>query len=349
MTDLRHNLMTQFLMRHLGDDFKIESLPGDASFRRYHRIYQGDVSYLLMDAPPQKESVQLFVDVAKILNQVVNAPNIIEEDIENGFLLLQDFGEIEFAHLILDKVKKDDYYSQALHALNQLQTLNINDASITSVILPYSDKKYEDEMDLFSEWFLPFIGYVMSDDEQLMWQTFKKIIIKYVQSQPKVVVHRDYHSRNLMQDKASDRLGVIDFQDALIGAYSYDLVSLIRDAYIDENDDWVNQKIKEFYNLADIDKPFEQFCFDVNVMGVQRHLKVLGIFVRLYQRDGKDKYLSNIPKQWQDLNAELNYLVNVTVMDDDELSVVRQFNQWIKKIQSSYDDTFHQHQNPSID
>lgn len=342
MTDLRHTMMMQFLTMHLGDDFEIKSLLGDASFRRYHRIYKDDVSYLLMDAPPQKESVQLFVDVAKIFNQVVNAPTIIQEDIDNGFLLLQDFGEVEFAHLILDKAKKEQHYTKALQTLTQLQTLNIYDEHIQSVILPYTDEKYYDEMDLFSEWFLPFIGHNLSNDEQLLWQSFKNILIKHIQNQPKVVVHRDYHSRNLMQDKASDELGVIDFQDALIGAYSYDLVSLIRDAYIDDKKDWVHQKIEEFYKMADIDKPFEQFCFDVNVMGVQRHLKVLGIFVRLYQRDGKDKYLANIPKQWQDLNDELNYLVNFIAMDADDLSVICQFNQFIKNIMPSYRHTFHQ-------
>lgn len=339
MPDTRHHLMMQFLTHYLGEDFQINSLAGDASFRRYHRIYHNHHTFLLMDAPPQKEAVQPFIDIAQIFSQVMNVPDIIHQDSANGFLLLQDFGEIEFAHMILDATKKNKCYHQAFDTLCQLQTLNIHDNHIQSVILAYSDEKYDEEMNLFSEWFVPFIGHLLNDEEKALWQSFKHMVIQYIQAQPKVVVHRDYHSRNLMQDKNSDKLGVIDFQDALIGSYSYDLVSLIRDAYIQESNAWVQQKAEEFHRLANIKKPFEAFYFDVNMTGIQRHLKVLGIFVRLYQRDGKDKYLKNIPKQWQDLTDELANLQCNTNLSHADLSLIHQFYAFIQKLQKPYEQT----------
>ena len=147
-----------------------------------------------------------------------------------------------------------------------------------------------------------------------LWKNLKNQLIDNIQNQPKVIVHRDYHSRNLMQDNSiknstqNNSLGIIDFQDAVIGAYTYDLVSLVRDAYIDENEDWVNQKIQEFYHLKSLNIGIEKFTEQTNVMGIQRHLKVLGIFIRLYQRDGKNRYLANIPKVMNDLLQELIWL-----------------------------------------
>ncbi len=313
----RHDEMMNFLNNHLSTDFTVESLAGDASFRRYHRIHfkvvsqedKREMTYLLMDAPPDKESVTEFVEVAHIMSEAINVPDIIAKDISLGFLLLQDFGTTEFAHLIAhDKHNMNRYYQKAYQALIELQALD------TDVNLPaYSNQKLNDEMDLFSQWFLPYIQVSLTEDEQMLWQTLKDIVIADVQKQPKVIVHRDYHSRNLMQDKASDDLGVIDFQDAVIGADTYDLVSLVRDAYIDFDETWVNEQIKAFYDLK-YHEPnnsiisLNEFTKNVNVMGVQRHLKVLGIFIRLFQRDGKSRYLENIPKVMNDLCHELIWL-----------------------------------------
>lgn len=341
MNTSRMAQMHTFLTDNIGDNYQIHSLKADASFRQYHRIDMGNnQSYLLMDAPPQKESVQLFCDVANILKTVVNVPDILYQDIDNGFLLLQDFGDTQFADLI--KQHKEKYYQQALVTLVDLQDLDIHQPFIQEIILPYSDKHYHDEMDLFSEWFLPFIGYTMSDDDQKTWQAFKRWLIEHIQAQPKVVVHRDYHSRNLMQDNSSNKLGVIDFQDALIGAYSYDLVSLIRDAYIDSDNAWVNTQIANFYQLANISqlqKSLDDFKIDVNMMGIQRHLKVLGIFVRLFERDNKDRYLPNIPKQWQDLNDELNDLLSYQMSEHDKHQL-NSFYQFIQKITPLYHQKF---------
>lgn len=310
--NVRHDEMMQFLNANLAAGFTVESLPGDASFRRYHRIYmpvvseigQAQMSYLLMDAPPEKERVDEFVAVAQIMSEAVNVPDIIAKDMERGFLLLQDFGTTEFAHLIAqDKANKDGYYTKALHTLAQLQTIS------TGVELPaYTDEKLATEMALFTEWFLPYVGVELDEQASTLWQTLNQVLLKEIAKQPKVIVHRDYHSRNLMADKGSDELGVIDFQDAVIGAYTYDLVSLVRDAYIDEDETWVNAKIQEFYQLIQPDTDLGSFIAQTNVMGVQRHLKVLGIFIRLSQRDGKNRYLADIPKVMKDLLAELAWL-----------------------------------------
>ncbi|WP_294033050.1 phosphotransferase [uncultured Moraxella sp.] len=312
MSSTRHDEMMNFLNANLAKGFEVESLPGDASFRRYHRIHlpvvaeEGKVqmTYLLMDAPPEKESVEQFVHVCDILSETVNVPDIIARDVPKGFLLLQDFGTTEFAHLIADDAEhKDGYYTKALQTLVQLQSID------TQVDLPtYSDVKLEQEMDLFDEWFLPYLDVKMSPNAKTLWQKLKQTLIDNINAQPQVIVHRDYHSRNLMADKGSDALGVIDFQDAVIGAYTYDLVSLVRDAYINYDEQWVEKRIHEFYKMIEPSVDLGSFIAQTNIMGIQRHLKVLGIFIRLSERDGKHRYLDNIPKVMQDLLTELTWL-----------------------------------------
>lgn len=328
MSQTRFDKMMDFLNQNLTAGFRVESLAGDASFRRYHRIYcpmsdGGQMSYLLMDAPPEKESVAGFVHVAQIMVGAVNVPDIIVCDMEQGFVLLQDFGTVEFAHVIgADKPQTDEHYTQAMKTLVDLQSLP------TVVDLPkYSDEKLSEEMDLFTQWFLPYVGVQMTDDKALLWQTLKTWLITNIQEQPQVVVHRDYHSRNLMMDQGGQSLGVIDFQDAVIGAYTYDLVSLVRDAYIDFDETWVNQKIAEFHQLKDVSVDLNEFTKQTNVMGVQRHLKVLGIFVRLYQRDGKARYLNDLPKVMKDILAELAWL-----NQHAQEPVLSEFYQWLVNV-----------------
>ncbi len=330
--EVRYAQLRSFLDAYFTQPYQVESLAGDASFRRYHRIYVGDEQFLLMDAPPDKEDVVPFVTVANVLSTVVNVPDILQQDLTQGFLLLQDFGTVEFAHLIADTQfgDKQQHYTKALQTLADIQKLDVTSEQVSAHIAPYSNEKLAVEMNLFSEWFLPYIGVELNKDEEVLWQTLKQTIIAKVLAQPKVVVHRDYHSRNLMQDKNSEHLGVIDFQDALVGAYSYDLVSLVRDAYIDFDEAWVHETIRQFYDLKELADTLslEQFIADVNVMGVQRHLKVLGIFVRLYQRDGKARYLDNIPKVMTDLCVELNWLCQYETKSEDK-AVFEAFTAWL--------------------
>lgn len=283
-----------------------EKIPGDASFRSYHRLTVDNQHYIVMDAPPAKESVKEFIAVDNLMAGHVHVPKMIATDEQQGFIVLEDLGNTDFADVIAkdltdagELVKTARYYQQAMQEILAIQKIDINDAK--AVIPSYDDALLRREMGLFSEWFLPYIGVTMTPDLETLWQDLQSDIIQQVIAQPQVVVHRDFHSRNLMVLNHSDELGVIDFQDAVIGAYTYDLASLLRDAYINYDETWVNTHLAHYHQLAQIDKSLAEFTVDFNIMSLQRHLKVLGIFVRLFERDGKDRYLVNLPKVFNDL------------------------------------------------
>ena len=337
-TEQRYNQLTQFIEAAFPHHaVRIESLPGDASFRRYHRVYledkadeqsanpQGkehelDPSYIVMDAPPQLESIESFVRIDNLMAPKINVPTLLAQDVEQGFLVLQDFGSIEFAHLIAEaKVKQDsgridELYRWAVDCLLQLQTLDIEQAKKDFDVPDYDAATLQREMELFTEWFLPYLGEELDSETQLIWKDFTQALIEQILQHPAVVVHRDYHSRNLMQDQYySSELGVIDFQDALIGSYTYDLVSLVRDAYVDWSESQVDSWIEYYWQQSKkvheaTAETLIDFTSQVNLMGIQRHLKVLGIFIRLAERDGKNRYLADIPKVWRDLMIEMKWL-----------------------------------------
>lgn len=335
-TQERFDQLTQFI-NHTFPDHKLrmESLPGDASFRRYHRVFVEDSttkgnqnldpSYIVMDAPPQLESIESFIRIDNLMADKINVPSLVAKDVDQGFLILQDFGSVEFAHLIADaKIKQDsgridELYRWAIDSLLQLQTLEVENARQNFDVADYDAATLKREMQLFSEWFLPYIGQEWDAETQVIWQDFTEALIKQLLQHPEVVVHRDYHSRNLMLDQYhNDELGVIDFQDALIGSYTYDLVSLVRDAYVDWSEDQVAQWIEYYWQQSQkvhnevlknaLPNSLTEFTSQVNLMGIQRHLKVLGIFIRLAERDGKTRYLADIPKVWQDLMVEMTWL-----------------------------------------
>lgn len=304
--------------------FSLQSLPGDASARRYHRIqlHESDNAetslsgrYIVMDSADEQDAMLQFINVAQLMLPAINVPTLIAQDIEQGFLLLQDFGSVEFAHLLVEATphQVDEYYQWALQTLVALQQIPIATAKNEHHLPDYDTATLNREMDLFSEWFAPYIGVSL---DATLWDNIKAALITAILAQPVVIVHRDYHSRNLMQDQANPaQLGVIDFQDALIGAYSYDVVSLLRDAYVEWSEAQVSAWINDFWQLqqhAGVATAVSaaEFEHDVNVIGVQRHLKVLGIFIRLFQRDGKNRYLANIPKVMRDLCFELEWLAN---------------------------------------
>ncbi|WP_367106131.1 aminoglycoside phosphotransferase family protein [uncultured Psychrobacter sp.] len=334
--------------------FILNSLPGDASARRYHRIQLFDSSqspnsnldqkpsaqYIVMDSQDEKEAMQQFVNVTKLMAPAINVPKLIAQDLSQGFLVLQDFGPVEFAHLLTDATPKqvDDYYQWAMQSLIALQSVALKTAKERHQLPDYDAQTLNREMDLFSEWFVPFIGVSL---DKSIWDNLKSALVKAILVQPQVIVHRDYHSRNLMQDQVDmSRLGIIDFQDALIGAYSYDLVSLVRDAYVEWPEHEVSQWIYDFWQMQQqvglrAADSAEQFENDVNVMGVQRHLKVLGIFIRLFERDGKDRYLADIPKVMRDLLFELDWLEKNSQQSDEQgnkdlQQALTSFNQWLK-------------------
>ena len=270
----------------------------DASFRRYFRIASKNPDFptlIVMDAPPQHEPLDAFIEVDLLLeNAGLNVPRILEKNVAEGFLLLKDLGTKTYL-AELNSESADALYKDATHALVQMQL-----ASKPNVLPNYDEALLKRELDLFPEWYLgKHLHIELSKLQNLQIKQAFELIIQNNLAQAKVYVHRDYHSRNLMVTEKNNP-GVIDFQDAVYGPITYDASSLWRDAYIawpeERVIDWVI-KFWEEGRHAGLPMPndFGQFYRDFEWMGLQRHLKVLGIFARLFHRDGKDGYLKDIP------------------------------------------------------
>lgn len=269
----------------------------DASFRRYFRITDENSSLIIMDAPPEKEDCSAFIHIAKLLSDFgLNVPKILLQDLEQGFLLLNDLGDTVFLSE-LNNNRVDEMYLAAMNSLLQLQKNETPD-------LPaYDETLLRNELNLFPDWYLEKqLNLKVSQEQKDILQQSFDILIKNALEQPQVCVHRDYHSRNLMVNKNNpEEPGIIDFQDAVIGAVTYDLVSLLKDCYINWPREKVEAWVKYFHAEAEalgiIDKvDFELFLRWFDLMGLQRHLKVAGIFSRLKYRDGKTGYLKDIPR-----------------------------------------------------
>ncbi|WP_410472267.1 aminoglycoside phosphotransferase family protein [Faucicola mancuniensis] len=313
-TDLHAWLSQIFADQH----FEHHRLAGDASFRSYHRLTVDNEKYIVMDAPPAKESVKEFIAVDTLMADFVHVPKLVAVNETQGFIVLEDLGATDFADKIgVDTTTTENLYQKAMQTILKIQQIPLENAkNLQNHVLPnYDETLLKREMALFDEWFLPYINVTLDEKSQQLWQNVQNTIVEQVTNHQQVVVHRDFHSRNLMivNNDLTQDLGVIDFQDAVIGSYTYDLASLLRDAYINFDENWVNEKLTKFYELANIDVDFNQFKTDFNVMSMQRHLKVLGIFVRLFQRDGKNRYLANLPKVFADLLFSLENLTNNNV------------------------------------
>lgn len=264
----------------------------DASFRQYFRVTNNkdDKTYIVMDAPPEKEDCHPFLLVTDLIRGVgVNAPDIISVDMKQGFLLLDDLGNKPYLDY-LDNDSADNLYTDAIDALVKMQTID-------GLLPPYDEKFLQTEMDLFETWYLNrHLGIELDQAQKTSLDNVCNLLIQNAIEQPQVFVHRDYHSRNLMITDENNP-GVIDYQDAVIGPISYDLVSLFKDCYIE----WPREKVELWLDLylarlspaRFIEKETLLRWFDL--MGVQRHLKVLGIFARLNYRDGKSQYLNDLP------------------------------------------------------
>ncbi|HQW52991.1 MAG TPA: phosphotransferase [Acinetobacter sp.] len=308
MNTQREQLIQTWLQAVLqSDQFEVSFLAGDASFRRYARIKLNNKSYMLMDAPPEKEDCAPFVSIDEFFDQHgVRVPHIVAKDLGLGFLLLEDFGDVVLSTLLNDETV-DQYYAQSFKQLIELQQVDGRDH------LPaYSYEKLMSEMRLLTDWMLPSLN-IQATEQQLetIEQAFDFLTMEAL-NQPQVIVHRDFHSRNLMQIENETALGVIDFQDAVIGADTYDLISITRDAYVQWNADCVYQWFEVFYDLlpnaAKENRSYEQFKRDADLMAIQRHIKILGIFVRLFERDGKTGYLKDLPRvMWYLLEESQGY------------------------------------------
>ena len=289
------------------EQFEVSFLAGDASFRRYARIKLQNKTYMLMDAPPEKEDCIPFVNIDEFFDQHgVRVPHIVAKDLTLGLLLLEDFGDVVLSAL-LDDTTVDQYYAQSFKQLIELQQID-GQAHLPA----YSYEKLMTEMRLLTDWLLPSLN-IQPTEQQLetIEQAFDFLALAAL-NQPQVIVHRDFHSRNLMKIDNEQELGVIDFQDAVIGADTYDLISITRDAYVQWNAERVYDWFKVFYELlpasAKHNRSFEAFKRDADLMAIQRHIKILGIFVRLFERDGKSGYLKNLPRvMWYLLEESHDY------------------------------------------
>ena len=289
------------------EQFEVSFLAGDASFRRYARIKLQNKTYMLMDAPPEKEDCIPFVNIDEFFDQHgVRVPHIVAKDLPLGLLLLEDFGDVVLSTL-LDDTTVDQYYAQSFKQLIELQQID-GQAHLPA----YSYEKLMTEMRLLTDWLLPSLN-IQPTEQQLetIEQAFDFLALAAL-NQPQVIVHRDFHSRNLMKIDNEQELGVIDFQDAVIGADTYDLISITRDAYVQWNAERVYDWFKVFYELlpasAKHNRSFEAFKRDADLMAIQRHIKILGIFVRLFERDGKSGYLKDLPRvMWYLLEESHDY------------------------------------------
>jgi aminoglycoside/choline kinase family phosphotransferase len=277
-----------------GAPVSIEPASEDASFRRYFRVNGAQGSRIVMDAPPPNEDCQPYVHVARLFRASgVNVPEILDQDLDSGFLLLTDFGHTTYlSALTADNASR--LYGEALESLLRIQL-----ASQPGLLPDYDTSLLLREMQLFPEWYVGrHLKHELTHDQsQTLTQQFD-LVLKNVLSQKQVYVHRDYHSRNLMVTVPNP--GILDFQDAVYGPLSYDLVSLLKDAYIcweeEQTLDWlIRYWEKARASGLPVSTDFAGFYRDYEWMGVQRHLKVLGIFARLCYRDGKESYLKDMP------------------------------------------------------
>ena len=315
--DTRLSLLKTWL-QGLSADYRLEietlaPASNDASFRRYFRVLSAETvasgsgprarSYVVMDAPPPMEDVKPFIRIAELFGASgATFPKVHESDVAQGFLLLEDFGNTTY----LEVLNQDTFgalYNDACDALVKLQK-----ASRPDVLPPYDAALLRRELDLYPEWYLGHHKkHELNDKDRAVIENAFKLLIENNLAQPQVFVHRDFHSRNLMLLAGDRNPGILDFQDAVYGPITYDLVSLLRDAYVVWEEDQVIDCCVRYWQKAraaglPVSADFSDFYRDFEWMGLQRHIKVLGIFARLNYRDGKDRYL-------QDMPLVLNYVI----------------------------------------
>lgn len=317
--DQREQQLQSWLAQHFAHAVKLTLIVGDASFRRYFRFTHNGQSLIAMDSPPQLEDCRPFIDIAHALRTIdLNTPHIIHADAEQGFLVITDFGD-DLYHHILDKDNADPLYQRAVEDLHKIQTCQ----QLAGVDLACFDATFmRNELDLFTTWLVEKYLKIPLDTETttLLSNTYQCLIDSAVR-QPQVIIHRDYHSRNLMH-LPNDVLGIIDFQDAMIGPITYDLVSMIRDCYLDWPVKQVEAWAFDFYQRCITDARFnnvdwETFLQWFDLMGMQRHLKASFIFARKYLRDGNPFYLQFLPRT-------LNYIRYVS----SKYSMFEDFNRF---------------------
>ncbi len=293
---------------------KIEVASADASFRSYYRLFDGDKSFIVMDSSLQKESLVPFVDITHRLQRVgVSVPVIYKQSLDDGFLLLEDLGNED----LLDSLREDNFESYYKKAIDEIIKMQEAD---TLGLPSYNAEFLGFEMELMQEWYLEkYLGFELEEEDKTRIKESIENILEGVLSQPQgVFVHRDFHSRNIML-RSDDSLAVIDYQDARVGAITYDLVSLLRDCYIEFDRKKIENLALYFRDQKGLEVEDEVFIRWFDFMGLQRHIKVLGIFARLSLRDGKDGYLDDIPQT-------LKYILSIAIKYPQTKALVKVFD-----------------------
>ena len=267
----------------------------DASFRRYFRWEGEGRSFVVMDAPPPQENCKPFVDIADFLRTCqINVPKIYAQDLERGFLLLNDLGNKTFLDVI-NSTNADELFKDAIEALLAFQQL-----PMTAPLPSYDVALLRRELELFPEWYVrAHLGVEFNEQQLGAWQRVSGLLIDSALAQPQVLVHRDFMPRNLMLSIPNP--GVLDFQDAVYGPVTYDITCLFKDAFLSWPEERVRVWLQDYWKLAlplgiPVQRDFEEFLRASDLMGVQRHLKVIGIFARICHRDGKPRYLADVPR-----------------------------------------------------
>lgn len=277
-------------------EFVLSFAAADADFRRYFRAtFTDNRTVICMDAPPDKMSILPYIKVQKLF-QALNVPEIYHLDTQQGFMALEDFGNTPYLAALQQDKRTEVHKVLLLEAIDELIKLQLS--SQPDQLPLYDEALLKREMQLFPEWYVQKeLGLSLTEKQQQLWQQTVNNILPVILSQPQVYVHRDFIVRNIMLTR--DRPGILDFQDALYGPITYDLVSLLRDAFIEWDEEFILDIVIRYWEKAraaglPVRTDFDQFYRDFEWMGVQRHLKVAGIFARLYYRDGKDKYRGEI-------------------------------------------------------
>jgi N-acetylmuramate 1-kinase len=294
--DPRFSALQDWLREPLsGRPFRLEKASADASFRRYFRVFLEDGTLIAMDAPPQHEDSAAFVKVAGLLREAgLHAPRILAYDLSQGFLLVSDLGTRSYLHA-LKEGDVDRLFGDATSALAQWQA-----ASRPGVLPEYDERLLRRELELFPEWYLQrHLGVTLTPAQRGTLDLVFRRILDNNLAQARVFVHRDYMPRNLMVSEPNP--GILDFQDAVHGPVSYDIACLFRDAFVSWDEERVLDGTIRYWEKArrakiPVPADFSEFWRDVEWMGLQRHLKVAGIFARLHHRDGKQGYVEDAPR-----------------------------------------------------
>ncbi len=312
MEDKRFTKLKTWLTDYFDNNqYKLSIASDDASFRRYLRVKKDNKSFIIMDAPIGKEDPSKFVKIAEYLyKNNIKVPKVYAQDLKNGFLILDDFNDTTLLSSLKEKYDIN-YYIDAIDNLIAIQKLPCKNN-----IPPYSKKLLMQEMQLFIDWYLAKnLKTKLNNSQQKKINNLFLYLTDNALKQKQVFVHKDYHSRNLMLLK-NNNLGILDFQDAVIGPVSYDLVSLLKDAYFKINKTDLIYLLKYYYNNSDLNIDYDDFIKQFDLMGLQRFIKILGIFSRLYFRDGKEQYLADIPLVKHYISAVIDKYQQTYILKD---------------------------------